>query len=351
VRRRWAVVAIGVLAGLTHPEQAVFMAGVAGVTRAALTGHDSGGDDPADAIDTIAEVDPNDDFDGDGESNEMEYKAGTDPTDALSTSDPANAFTAFIFEIYRGADQTNAGSFAPSFWGARLICWPPDGDTFTDGSLPKPAGTSGDAVVTLDISAAGDEAGYEKDDYLSMSDLAADFVDGIYKARLGVETPGVGARQLRFNIDVPVYSETNFPGYVRVEGPLPDTVDVAMTPLFDFDTDQWDYVELRELDTGDTVYFHIHDVGDDPADTHQVAAADALWPLTDYLLEVDINDRGNTWLGSRTAILFTTIAEPCECDFEPDGDIDGADLSDFMQDQQGFTPAEFAEDFGRDNCP
>lgn len=36
VRRRWAVFALGVLAGLTHPEQAVFMAIVAGVTRALL---------------------------------------------------------------------------------------------------------------------------------------------------------------------------------------------------------------------------------------------------------------------------------------------------------------------------
>lgn len=36
VRRRWAVVAFGVLAGLTHPEQAIFMASVAGAMRALL---------------------------------------------------------------------------------------------------------------------------------------------------------------------------------------------------------------------------------------------------------------------------------------------------------------------------
>lgn len=49
VRRRWAVVALGVLAGLTHPEQAVFMAGVAGVTRSALPGHAPAGDHPREA--------------------------------------------------------------------------------------------------------------------------------------------------------------------------------------------------------------------------------------------------------------------------------------------------------------
>lgn len=37
VRRRWAVLAVGVLAGLTHPEQAVFMALVAVAVRAVLS--------------------------------------------------------------------------------------------------------------------------------------------------------------------------------------------------------------------------------------------------------------------------------------------------------------------------
>ncbi|MGI9579208.1 MAG: hypothetical protein ACR2OH_13485, partial [Microthrixaceae bacterium] len=36
VRRRWAVLALGVLAGITHPEQALFMAGVAGTVRCLL---------------------------------------------------------------------------------------------------------------------------------------------------------------------------------------------------------------------------------------------------------------------------------------------------------------------------
>ncbi len=40
VRRWWAVVALGVLAGLTHPEQAVFMAAAAGTLRAFLPAAD-----------------------------------------------------------------------------------------------------------------------------------------------------------------------------------------------------------------------------------------------------------------------------------------------------------------------
>jgi len=40
--------------------------------------------DPNDAIVIIQDVNPNDDFDGDGQDNRTEYNAGTDPTDAAS---------------------------------------------------------------------------------------------------------------------------------------------------------------------------------------------------------------------------------------------------------------------------
>jgi hypothetical protein len=43
VRRRWAVAALAVLAGLTHPEQALFMAAVAGVARTAMDSPDGDG--------------------------------------------------------------------------------------------------------------------------------------------------------------------------------------------------------------------------------------------------------------------------------------------------------------------
>jgi hypothetical protein len=43
VRRRWTVLLVGVVAGLTHPEQAVFMAAIAGVVRFVLPAEDTGG--------------------------------------------------------------------------------------------------------------------------------------------------------------------------------------------------------------------------------------------------------------------------------------------------------------------
>jgi predicted outer membrane repeat protein len=40
-----------------------------------------------------------------------------------------------------------------------------------------------------------------------------------------------------------------------------------------------------------------------------------------------------------------------ECDFNEDLDVDGADLSEFINHSAGYTLADFAEDFGRADCP
>ena len=44
----------------------------------------------------------------------------------------------------------------------------------------------------------------------------------------------------------------------------------------------------------------------------------------------------------------------CRCDLEPaegDGDVDGADLAAYMADDGGISIAEFAAEFGKDDCP
>ena len=40
----------------------------------------------------------------------------------------------------------------------------------------------------------------------------------------------------------------------------------------------------------------------------------------------------------------------CEGDFEPDGDVDGNDLADYISDSMGISLADFAENFGRNDC-
>jgi hypothetical protein len=292
--------------------------------------------DTNDAILTIDDVLPDDDFDGDGENNSTEQDNDTDPTDATSTYDPANAYAAFHLEIYQGADQMEDGTFDPSFWGAELTCLARGGETFSAGTMTKPTGSGGDSPVALNINQEGDEAQYAKKDYTSLNELMTDFVAGDYKVNLEAQAGGHDPYHLRFNITLPSYAEDYFPEYITVENPSPDEVDTSPTPLLDFDSELWDYLEVAEADTGEMVYYHFRDMDDDPADTHQVPEEHELEPET-YSLEVDINDWGTTWLGSKTRVQFTCV-EPCDGDFEPDGDVDGSDL------------ATFAADFGRTDC-
>jgi photosystem II stability/assembly factor-like uncharacterized protein len=57
---------------------------------------------------------------------------------------------------------------------------------------------------------------------------------------------------------------------------------------------------------------------------------------------------GTSWGG----VWNRSINPLCECDFTPaDGDVDGADLIDYIFDSAGISLNVFAEEFGRVNCP
>ena len=45
------------------------------------------------------------------------------------------------------------------------------------------------------------------------------------------------------------------------------------------------------------------------------------------------------------------IHDTCMGDFDGDGDVDGADLADYLFDDGGIAMAIFAENFGKDSCP
>ncbi len=49
--------------------------------------------------------------------------------------------------------------------------------------------------------------------------------------------------------------------------------------------------------------------------------------------------------------MNTLFKPPCEADYEPDGDVDGADLAAYIADNAGISLADFAGDFGRTDCP
>jgi len=293
--------------------------------------------DPNDSINTVYDVLHGDDFDNDGELNGTEYNNLTDPTDAMSTFDSDNAYTSFHFEIFRGADQTGPGIFNEFFWGAQLICLPRTGETFDSGILSKPLGSNGSNPVVILAEADGNEAQSIEENYISFSHLITDYLAGEYRVDLIADNGGAEPYHLRFKITVPEYDSTDFPAYITIEDPLPDQTEVLLEPLFEFDADTWDYIQILK-DTMDEVYFYVQDGNGSPLDTHQLPGL-ILDYKTAYFLRLNTNDWGNTWLGTMTELMFTTIGQDCPCDIDTDGDVDGFDLSVFSA-SYGFSAGD-----------
>ena len=262
--------------------------------------------DPGDAITDIAHVDPAHDFDGDSEDNLTEYTNGTDPTDARSTHDPANAYTDFRFEIYRGADQTPARGFTLTFWGVELACHARPDETIASGTLTKPEATAGAQTVDLTVAPGGLSAGFGKADHADFGALMADFVDGDYRLELVADPAAGDPYSLWVTITVPAYDQYGFPDYVTPESPSAGATDVSVVPLLDFDTEEWRFAEVRDEIGTTRLYSHTRDAGDVPADQHRVPWTNALENDTPYQLLVGTHKWGSTWLGSRTRSTFTT---------------------------------------------
>ena len=49
-------------------------------------------------------------------------------------------------------------------------------------------------------------------------------------------------------------------------------------------------------------------------------------------------------------MVGSNIYEECKCDFKPDGDVDGLDLSAYIDNNAGISLADFAAEFGQ-MCP
>ncbi len=315
--------------------------------------------DPHDGLASVGDVLWSGDADGDGETNWDELQNGTDPTDATSVSNEENAYAAFHFEIYRGAVQPETGDPQESFRGARLLCWPPDGKTITDGILTKPQGTAGTSPLVLDVDPAGDEASMEETQYASPSALMSDYVSGEYRVILGLDGTG-GHSALWFKIQVPAYTGSDFPGFLTVTSPAPGAYGVSVTPLLEFGESTWDYVEITSAQDGARHYLYF--MAGDLTNTHQVDQA--LDRGTAYILGLDTNRWGDTWLGSLTTLQFTTLFS-CVADMDTDGDVDALDLLDFAEayassssdadlDESGTVDAgdvsAFADDYGKRGC-
>jgi hypothetical protein len=53
---------------------------------------------------------------------------------------------------------------------------------------------------------------------------------------------------------------------------------------------------------------------------------------------------------SKVVVVGSNIYEECKCDFDLDGDVDGLDLSAYIDNSAGISLADFAAEFGQ-ICP
>jgi hypothetical protein len=54
--------------------------------------------------------------------------------------------------------------------------------------------------------------------------------------------------------------------------------------------------------------------------------------------------------GTLLGTAVTSIKAVCKGDFDGDGDVDGNDLSDLVNDEKGLSLKRFAREFGRIDC-
>ncbi len=287
--------------------------------------------DPGDAITSIFDVLLDDDFDRDGESNWMEWVNGTDPVDATSTSIPANAYGNFHLAIFRAAwqPQPPAVDFIPDRWGARLICRPKEGETILSGLLTKPEASSGAGAVALEISEEGNQAEILVE-HVSFEALATDYVAGEYGVDLVMDPDTGEDYHLRFKLIVTGYTEGDFPEYVMVEDPTAGATGVSVMPLLDFDTSDWNLVEIVDAAAWEQACLYLR-WAEDPLDTYQVPEDDSLQSGREYVLKVAATDWLGTWMGSVTQVVFTTGAGICYGDIDFDRDVDGLDMGLFTE--------------------
>ena len=105
-------------------------------------------------------------------------------------------------------------------------------------------------------------------------------------------------------------------------------------------------VTADDADGSELTYLFNYGDGETGADpTHEYEQAGR------YLVSCTVTDENGV---SQTDWLFVTVSGGATCseaDFDSDGDVDGEDLAAYIADDEGISLADFAEDFGRVDCP
>ncbi len=348
----------------TEPVVAVTLGEAGTIQRVdiGLDGSDTDSDDMTDgfeqriidagdpAFNNFLLINPEDDFDGDGESNLVEFQNDTDPTNALSLNVISNIYSDFSFEIFQRVDQTGAGITAPvDFWGVELVCSPIAGESIVSGSMTKPEESIDPSNVLLTVLNQGSQARSGIYAFSDWNTLKLDYVPGEYRVKLELDN-GTSHRFLRLAIVLSDYTPDLFPEFVTIQSPQPGETHVDMEPICEFSRSDWNFFNVLEVsDQGAESLVYSHDQGLS-ADTSHKVPADQLWPSTDYILEVDVHTPVSVMFGSRTRLTFGT-AYGCDCDFDPaDQDVDGLDLYEYIQYSHEVDLEVFSNEFGKIGC-
>ncbi|MCD4824617.1 MAG: choice-of-anchor D domain-containing protein [Phycisphaerae bacterium] len=165
----------------------------------------------------------------------------------------------------------------------------PDGSTHWEQSLGLPAGEN----YTYQI---------DPDDGYTPAALLAMFPTGVYQINLTYADNSTSAVQF-------YRSSGAFPDWPTITNPLDGDVGVTDPPVLTWTPNQNDWMELIDETGGETLLVFGGDTGRTDSGSYAVPAG-TLQPGHDYLLVLDRNEWGETFLGSITAVRFRTDGQP-----------------------------------------
>jgi YD repeat-containing protein len=241
-----------------------------------------------------------DDYDGDGETNLVEFNNDTDPADAASAHDSEHAYKDLRFALLHLYEQQADGSLLPSGFGVELICRPIAGKTAVSGQLFKPQATTGDAVVSMEILESGQLIRYAKSDYADFDALRNDFPPGQYRVEVAHSPSG----WLRLKLTIPPYTASDLPDPIAVVSPVAGDEYVSLTHTIEFASGCWSFLEIRNPATDVALYSYARPAGTYPT-SHDVAA-EILANLTEYTMNVDALNTVHPIFAARNIVSFRT---------------------------------------------
>lgn len=184
---------------------------------------------PHDSIRTIDDFRPEDDFDGDGESNADEIAGGSDPADAASTVQPANAFADYTLGFVRHVEQRQDGFRELGFSLLATVGAPP-GKSIFQAAVSFPEADAGLPLTVRDSGAAAEYRGPT----VPGSGTGSVYPSGTYRLEVALGSPPETAPWLRLKaFRSPSRAAADYPAPLHVVSHPPFAGKLAADPVFE----------------------------------------------------------------------------------------------------------------------